>query len=69
MITDHNRDEIKKLVKDGICTPEALRDYDLLKEISEGKTILEAAKNHNVSYTHAKRIKAKYTAGDPRYKR
>lgn len=60
-ITEYSRDQIKQFVQDGICPIQALRDYDLLKQIEGGEKITNVAYDYNIHRTHVHRIKNKYT--------
>jgi hypothetical protein len=60
-ITDYSEEEIKKLVQDGLCSVQALRDYKLLKDLQKGEKITHAAMDHNISRMQAYRIRKKYT--------
>lgn len=39
MITNYSREEIQRLVNNGVASPKALRDYDIVKAKMEGKKI------------------------------
>jgi hypothetical protein len=60
-ITDYSREQIQQFVRDGICTFQTLRDYDLLKQIQNGEKITHAAMDNNISREQAWRIRKKYT--------
>lgn len=64
-ITEYSRDQIKQLVKDGVCPVQALRDYDMLKQIENGEKITYAAMDANLSRMQAHRIRNKYIKGKP----
>lgn len=60
-ITDYSEEEIKKLVNDGLCPVQALRDYEILKQIKNGEKIAHVALDHNLSRAGLYKIKNKYT--------
>lgn len=59
-ITDYTKEQIKEMVDAGVCGPQALRDYEMLKQIENGEKITNAAMDHNLSLRHAIRIRNKY---------
>jgi hypothetical protein len=62
-ITNYSREQIQQFVKDGICDVQALRDYDLLKQIQSGEKITHVAYDHNLSRAGVYKIKNKYMSG------
>lgn len=64
MITDpeYNEDKLKKLIRDGITGPEALRDFNIIKGTLEGKSKAQLAVMHNLSARQVQRIRVKYGA-------
>lgn len=62
-ITSYSREQIKQFVQDGICDVQALRDYDLLKQIQSGDKITNVALDHNLSRAGVYKIKNKYMSG------
>lgn len=60
-ITDYSREQIKQLVNDGICPVQALRDYDVLRQIQNGEKITNVAYDNNLSRMGVYKIKNKYT--------
>lgn len=59
MILDFTRDQIKKLVENGMLNKKSLRHYDVCKAIAEGKTQEQIAEELNYSETKSIRyIKA-----------
>jgi transposase len=62
-ITSYSREQIKQYIKDGICDVQALRDYDLLKQIQSGDKITHVAMDHNLSRAGVYKIKNKYMSG------
>jgi hypothetical protein len=59
-LTDYSEEEIKKLVRDGICPVQALRDYEVLKQLSRGDKIVHVAMDNNLSRMQVFRIRKKY---------
>jgi hypothetical protein len=59
-LLDYSRDQIKQFVKDGICPVQALRDYDVLKQIATGDRITNVALDHNLTRQSVYDIKNKY---------
>jgi hypothetical protein len=57
---NYSRDEIKKLVNDGLCTFQTLRDYDVVKAAMEGKNVEHIAEDNRISRAQAYNIIAKY---------
>lgn len=60
-LTDYTEEQIKQLVKDGICPVEALRDYEVLKQVKNGEKINIVAKDNNISRVSVWKIRKKYT--------
>jgi len=60
-LLNYSRDEIKKLVQEGICPVQALRDYDVLSQIQKGDKIAHVALDHNLTRKSVYCIKNKYT--------
>lgn len=60
-LTDYSEEEVKRLVKSGICPVEALRDYEILKKIKQGERVTNIALDHNLSRMSVYNIKNKYT--------
>jgi CMP-2-keto-3-deoxyoctulosonic acid synthetase len=60
-ITDYSREQIKQFVQDGICPVQALRDYDVLRQIQNGEKITNVAYDNNLSRMGVYKIKNKYT--------
>jgi hypothetical protein len=60
-ITNYSREQIQQFVQDGIAPVQALRDYDLLKQIQNGEKITYAAMDNNICRQQAWRIKKKYS--------
>ena len=63
MITNYSRDEIKKLVNAGIAPVQALRDYDVIQKLQEGKTFIDVAAETRLSERQVFRIRDKYMRG------
>jgi hypothetical protein len=59
-ITDYSEEQIKQLVRDGICGPQALRDYEALKKVKNGGKIQDVAMDHNISRQWLTKIRKKY---------
>jgi Mor family transcriptional regulator len=55
-LLNYSRDQIKKLMEDGLCKPTALRDYDVLKDIDCGKKINAIADEKDLSDRQVYRI-------------
>jgi hypothetical protein len=62
-LLNYSRDTIKQFVNDGICNVQALRDYDLLKQIESGDKITNVAMDHDLSRAGVYKIKNKYMPG------
>lgn len=60
-ITEYSREQIKQFVQDGICPVQALRDYDVLRQIQNGEKITNVAYDNNLSRMGVYKIKNKYT--------
>lgn len=60
MIIDYTRDDVKRMVNDGLLPVQALRDYDLVLDLTNGKSLQEAAYDHNITKRQVIRIKQKY---------
>jgi Mor family transcriptional regulator len=65
MITDYSRDEIKKLVDDGICPVQAIRDWEIVKSRIEGKKIDDIAFDARLCRAQVHNIIKKYRNGKP----
>lgn len=62
MITDYSREEIQKLVRDGVAPVQALRDYDIVKAVMQGKKMDDITYDNRISREQVWRIKNKYLA-------
>lgn len=60
-LTDYNREEIQKLIQDGIAPVQALRDYEVLKALEKGEKIVNVAYDNNLCRDQVRRIKQKYS--------
>lgn len=60
-LTEYKREDIQKLIKDGVCNYQTLRDYDLLKAIQKGEKITHAAEALGITYKHANTIRKRYS--------
>lgn len=60
-ITDYTEEQIKEMVRSGICSPQAQRDYHALKQIQNGEKITHVAMDHNMSRQWLHKLKNKYT--------
>jgi len=60
MILDYSSEELKKIVGDGVGRPQALRDYEVLKALQGGETIINIAAEHNISERQVNRIRDRY---------
>lgn len=60
-LTDYSEEEIKKLVNAGICPVQALRDFQVLKDIEKGKRMTNIAYDHNIDRKTVYNIRAKYS--------
>lgn len=58
----YSRQQIQQFVKDGICSYQTLRDYDILMS---GKTRKELSHETGLSETSVSRIRSKYMKGKP----
>lgn len=59
-LTDYSRDQIQQFIKDGICEVQALRDYEILKQIENREKITHIALDHNISRRQVHNIRNKY---------
>jgi hypothetical protein len=60
MITDYSRDEVKKIVNDQLAPVQALRDYDIVKALMDGKKIDDICFDNRISRAQVYNIKKKY---------
>ncbi len=60
MITDYSREEIQKLVQDGIAPTQALRDYDVVKAKMQGKNAEHIAEDNRISRAQVYNVIKKY---------
>lgn len=59
-ILNYKREDIKKLVQDGVCPFQSLRDYDILKDLQDGKKIDDIMSEHRIGKTQIFAIRKKY---------
>jgi Mor family transcriptional regulator len=60
MITDYSREQIQKIVNDGIAPVQALRDYDVIKAKMEGKNAEHIAEDNRISRAQVYNVINKY---------
>ncbi len=59
-LLNHKREEIQKMVDDGMMRPESLKHYDLCKAMAQGMTQEQAAEKFNFTDDrYIRRIKRK----------
>ncbi len=63
MITDYSEEEVKKLIKDGLCPVETLRHYQVLKELERVGNVTHVSTDNNMSRSTLIRIRNKYMLG------
>jgi len=59
-LTDYTEKQIKQFIKDGICSVQALRDREVLKQLENGETKTNVAHDNNLSRMGLWKIRRKY---------
>lgn len=62
-ITNYSREQIQQFIKDGICSVDTLRHYEVLKELEKVGNVTHVATDNNLSRSTVIRIRNKYMLG------